>query len=195
VHGRNRIATALTALATVSLLGAGAGPALATNGGGSSSQANAVTSPIDAGNDRVTVGSATLARTRSSDGKESLQIDASVPGGVKESHVCYGSSPYSSRVQPGQCPLSQGQTGAAAHYTVDLGTAFVSSTVYIQLHVATGSDTAYAGWQQGNPYYGNVAVDAVSSDASLPVGVAGGAGLALLLGLGLLATARRQGAR
>jgi hypothetical protein len=121
-----------------------------------------VTSPIQAGADQQTVGSATFTRTANSDGTETLTVDLSVPGGIDEDHLCLSSSPFTARIAPGQCAYSHENLGGATadQYVINVGTAYIGKTIYAQLHVATsGGDTAYAGWQPGKPFYGNVAID------------------------------------
>lgn len=150
-----------------------------------------VTSPIQAGNNAQTIGSATFTRTADSSGNETLTVDLSVQGGIAEDHLCLSDTAYTSRVSPGQCAYAhQGLNGATTdEFVVDLGSTYFGKTVYAQLHVATtDGQTAYAGWQAGNPFYGNVAIDAVAEGVPsapllgswLPVGLAalffGGAG-------------------
>ncbi|MBV8385230.1 MAG: hypothetical protein JO155_00415 [Acidimicrobiia bacterium] len=164
-------------------VGAGASPAFAD-----SSPTVTVTSPIQSGADAQTVGSATFTRAAQSDGSSVVTVAASVPGGISESHLCYSTQPFTSRVPPGQCPLSQGNTGSTATYQLSSS---ATGTLYFQLHVVTSGNTAYAGWQSGKPFYGNVAVDAPAASTSVPVGTLGGLGVALLAGMALLWTTRR----
>ena len=151
-----------------------------------------VTSPIKAGSDAVTVGQATFTRTNSSSTNTTVQVHGSVPGGIIESHLCYGTAPFTKRVPPGQCQLSQGNTGTSVDYSVPVSGGDAGRTLYFQFHVVTGSDTAYAGWQSGSPFYGNVAVAAPAGSTSVPVGALGGIGLAGLVAVVFLASNRRS---
>ena len=167
------------------VFGAGA-PAWASSG-----SSVTVTSPIQAGSDAQTVGSATFTRTVAADGTSAVTVHAAVPEGIQESSLCWATEPFTSRVAPGQCPLSQGKTGSTVDYQVSSSS---TGTLYFQLHVATeGGDTAYAGWQPGKPFYGNVAVDAPSVSTSVPVGAFGGLGVAGLAGVALIRANRRRG--
>ena len=124
-----------------------------------------VTSTIGAGNNNQPVGSATFTRSADNSGNETLTVDISVPGGIAEDHLCISDTAYTSRVSPGQCAYAhQGLGGATTdHFSIALGQAYFGKTIYAQLHIATShGDTAYAGWQPGSPFYGNVAIDAVA---------------------------------
>ena len=124
-----------------------------------------VTSTIGAGNNDQPVGSATFTRSADNSGNETLTVDISVPGGIAEDHLCISDTAYTSRVSPGQCAYAhQGLGGATTdQFVVDLGQTYFGKTIYAQLHIATSNgDTAYAGWQPGSPFYGNVAIDAVA---------------------------------
>jgi hypothetical protein len=121
-----------------------------------------VHSSIQAGNDHQTVGDATFTRTDNGDGTETLTVDISVPGGITEDHLCLSTSAYTSRQSPGSCAYGHENLGGVTsdQYVVNLGSDYVGQTIYAQLHVVTQGATAYAGWQDGNPFYGNVAIDA-----------------------------------
>lgn len=91
-----------------------------------------------------------------------------------ETHVCVSSSPFTERLPPGQCQYQE--TGAAADsYDITLPPAtFPSGTdpfddplgaFCVQVHVkyttelartAKGGGGAFAGWQSGTPFYGNL---------------------------------------
>ena len=164
---------------------AGAAPALAAN-------PNVVTSHIGAGSDNQVVGQATFTRTLNSDGTTTVQVVGNVDGSIKESQLCYqDSGPYTSRVNPGSCQLSQGKTGSSVTYTVNFPASEESKTIYFQFHLDIG-DTAFAGWQDGNPFYGNVAVAPAESGTSVPVGTVGGIGLAAVLAAALAVGLRRR---
>lgn len=159
-----------------------------------------VTTDIKAGNDAQTIGSATFTRTTANDGTETLQVDLSVPGGIDEDHLCLSSSAFTSRVSPGQCTYAhQGLGGATTdQFIISLGTTYTGETLYAQLHVATSNgDTAYAGWQPGNPFYGNVAIDATSAQGAPTAPLLGhwaplGLGLLFAGGIGTVAWRRRR---
>jgi hypothetical protein len=157
-----------------------------------------VTSDIKAGNDHQTIGSATFTRTADNDGNETLTVDLSTSVGMADDHLCLSDSAYTERVSPGQCPYAHTGLGGATtdQFVVDLGTTYLGKTIYAQLHVATSDGrTAFAGWTDGNPFYGNVAIDAVAEGVPsapllgswLPVGL-----VALFLGgIGAVAWRRR----
>jgi hypothetical protein len=170
------------AAATMTL--AGAAPAFAGD-------ATSVT--IGAGDAGTPVGTAAFTRT-SSPSSDTLVIRLSVPGGIDASHVCLQSQPFVGRVAPGQCPYSQAATGANATYSIDLGASYSGKAVYVQASTVTNGNTAFAGWQSGQPFYGNVVVAADAT--SLPIAAIGTIGLTLLLsafGWGVLR--RRTGNR
>ena len=125
-----------------------------------------VTSTIGAGNNNTPIGSATFTRTADNNGNETLTVDLSLSsGGIAEDHLCLSDSAYTSRQAPGSCPYAhQGLNGATTdQFVIDLGQTYFGKTIYAQLHVATSNgQTAYAGWHAGNPFYGNVAIDAVA---------------------------------
>jgi hypothetical protein len=158
-----------------------------------------VTSPIGAGNNNQNVGSATFTRSADNSGNETLTVDISVPGGIAEDHLCLSTTAFTSRVSPGQCAYAHQNLGGATsdQYVVDLGTTYFGQTLYAQLHVATSNGaTAYAGWQPGSPFYGNVAIDAVAKGVPAAPLLGGfmPLGLAVLFigGIGLVVWRRRN---
>jgi hypothetical protein len=152
-----------------------------------------VTSDIRANSEGNLVGTAQLQRSAASDGTETLSLHMSIPGGITESSVCLAAQPFTSRASPGSCPYAQGATGTTADYQIALGTSDSGQTLYVQAHAVTQGNTAYVGWQAGQPFFGNVAVAAPSS-TPVPVGALGGLGLALLGGAAFL-TRRRHPVR
>lgn len=141
---------------------------------------------VSTGNKAEVVGTATFTRSINADGTETLTIDLSVPGGIDESHVCLSGEPFTSRVAAGSCAYAQGSTGTTARYVIPLGTTYVGDPLYAQVHVVTGDNTAFAGWQDGNPFYGNVRIEAVIGTNPVPaVNLIGGVTLTLLLSVGL----------
>ncbi|MCA1845044.1 MAG: hypothetical protein LC792_17985 [Actinobacteria bacterium] len=168
-----RLAAAVLAVSGLAMAAPGSAAGADTTG--------TVTAGIAAGSDGATVGQAVFTRTTTGSG-ETLQIDLSVAGGIKESHVCLSATPFTDRRPPGSCPYQQGETGTTARYTIDLGTTYAGRPVYAQVDVVTGADTAYAGWHAGQPFYGNVEVAATGEATAVPVGTIGAVGLALLLG-------------
>ena len=150
-----------------------------------------VTTTVAANSTGDVIGSATFTRTASG-GTDTLRIHLSVSAGISESHVCLSSQPFTSRVNPGSCPYSLGATGTTADYTIDLGSAYEGQPVYAQVHVVSKGATAYAGWHAGSPFYGNVEVRADLPGTTVPVGMAGSLGLALLLAVSLLLAHRQR---
>ena len=126
-----------------------------------------VTTSIQAGNDHTTVGSATFTRELNTDGTEVLDVKISVPSGMTADMLCLSHTAFTDRVTPATCP---DQTNFEQHpalngattdeYTVDVGTGYIGQSIFAQLHVNTQGATAFAGWQPGNPFYGNVQIDA-----------------------------------
>lgn len=156
-----------------------------------------VTSTIGAGNNDQPVGSATFTRSADNSGNETLTVNISVPGGIAEDHLCISGTAYTSRVSPGQCAYAhQGLGGATTdQFVVDLGQTYFGKTIYAQLHIATSNgDTAYAGWQPGSPFYGNVAIDAVAQGVpSAPLlGSWAPIGLVVLFVAGIALVLRRR---
>jgi hypothetical protein len=146
-----------------------------------------VTSDIRAGSKGDLVGTAEFQRMVGPDGTESLSVRLSIPAGIRESHLCISREPYASRVPPGTCPANEQNGEATATYLFPLPASYSGRAAYVQAHAVTaGGETAYAGWQSGSPFYGNVAVPAVGAATEVPVGSLGGLGLALLLGAALL---------
>jgi hypothetical protein len=181
-------------LATV-IVAAGVQPALAattTTDPSSDPPPVVVTSPIQDGADAITVGQATFTRTSTSSTDTTVHVHGSVPDGIKASDLCYDTKPFTGRVSPGSCPVSQGNTGTSVDYTVLVTGPAASGTLYFQFHLVVGSDTAYAGWQPGSPFYGNVAVAAPGDSTPVPVGTLGGVGLAGLVAVVFFASNRRS---
>ena len=181
----------------ISVLAAGLIASVALAVPSASADQSPVSSPIQAGNDHQTVGSATFTRSADDSGNETLTVDLSVPGGITEDHLCLSDTAYTERVSPGQCAYGHGSVGGATtdQFVVDLGSTYYGETIYAQLHVVTNGATAYAGWQPGSPFYGNVAIDAVAEGVPsapllgswLPVGLA----VIFLGGVGAVAWRRR----
>jgi len=166
--------------------------------GPASADPSPVTSPIEAGNTHTVVGSATFTRTENGDGTETLTVDISVPGGITEDHLCLSDTAFTSRVPPGQCAYSHSNLNGATtdQFVVNVGSTYLGETIYAQLHVVTQGETAYAGWQDGTPFYGNVAIDPVAPGvpaapllgAWMPVGLAG----LFIAGMGAVVLLRRR---
>ncbi len=159
-----------------------------------------VTSPIQAGNNHTTVGSATFTRSANGDGTETLTVQLSVPGGIAQDHLCLSDTAFTSRVSPGQCPYAHESLNGATSdtFTVNVGTAYLGKTIYAQLHVATtDGQTAFAGWQAGNPFYGNVAIDALPVAGAPAAPLLGrwmplGLGVLFVAGMGAVVWRRRR---
>jgi hypothetical protein len=150
-----------------------------------------VVSDVRAGDDGVVVGTARFSRV-SVEGGQRLRILVEVPGGIDETHVCLSTEPFTQRAAAGSCPYTQGATGTTASYDIALPAQYVGRTVHVQLHVVTGDETAFAGWRQGNPFYGTVAVDDPTPSTEVPVGAAGIAVLAGVLAAGAGLAHRRS---
>jgi len=171
------VALALTVVTT--------GPALA----------DTVSSDLRSGSNGDVVGTVSFERTVGAGGVETLHVVASVPGGSSASHLCLGTQAFTDRVSPGQCPYSNGG-GTSITYTVNLGTTYASHPLYIQFHVDLGGASAYAGWQDGKPFFGNLVADAPDSlPTPVPVGAVGAVILAAITGLAFLIVQRRTSRR
>ncbi len=137
--------------------------ALTTMAGIASADAGQVASPIREGSDGTPVGGANFDRSMNSDGQEILTIRLSVPGGMSADFVCLSHDAFTERVAAGQCDYSHDPLNGATsdEFSVNLGTDYVNEPVYVQLHVGVvmPAGTAFAGWQDGQPFYGNVQVD------------------------------------
>ena len=157
---------------------------------GPASAAGSITVDVLAGNTAAKVGTATFTRSLQSNGSETLTVHFAVPGGIEASHVCLQAQPFSGRVSPGQCPYTQGATGTSADYTIDLGRTYVGRDLFVQASVVTNNTTAFAGWLDGSPFYGNVRLAADA--ATVPVGALGGLALALILAVALGTRLRRR---
>ena len=154
-------------------IGAMAGPALAQSG--------PMTVDVATGSDGIVVGTATFTRTIDGDGNEALQIALDVEGEISESAVCLSDQPFTSRVTRGKCPyqLANGST------SIDLGTAYAGETLYVQLSVVIGDETAFAGLVSARPPYGNVELSAAAAVPLPPIGL-GALGLPALVGAAVL---------
>jgi hypothetical protein len=175
---RRAVTGAIAVLALLAGAVAGAAPVAAT---GTSGPKTTVTSPIQAGSEGTPVGEAKLVRTHGED-EDVLFVELKVGGGIEESHLCLDDEPFTRRVPPGQCQYQQGDTGTRARYLIDLPASYDGETVYVQAHVATAGETAYAGWtrpSRGGAFFGNVAVeDPAGDETPVPVGTAGALALA-----------------
>ena len=148
---------------------------------------------IRASSDAVVVGEATFVRATDEGGADVLTVTMSVSGGIQESHVCVDDEPFTSKASAGHC-LAQGDTGTSVTYTIPLDGS--ADSVFVQASVVTDLDgeesTAFAGWQPGQPFYGNVEVRAVGEETPVPAGAVGLAGLALVTAPALVALRWRK---
>ena len=131
---------------------------------------------VSVGSQADDVGDIWLKRSADSDGTgEILQVHIEVidPGAIRESSVCVKETPFVDReLGGGGCTgllVQQDNDGAtSADYTIDLGTAFIGSTFYAQIHVTLTNGalggTAFGGWLPGEPFYGNTPVSAPTCD-------------------------------
>lgn len=159
-------------------------------------QTGGITVDLRAGNNATAVGTATFTRTTNATGEETLTVDLSVPAGIDESHVCLSAEPFSSRQPPGSCPYAQGATGTTARFVIPLGRTYVGEPMHVQASVVTDDSTAFAGWRDGNPFFGSVRIEAVIGTVEAAAGnVIGVVALGSLLSVSLLvAVARRRAA-
>ena len=101
--------------------------------------------------------------------------DQGVPRSFSETHVCLSGEAFTERIPPGQCQ-SQAQGAAASSYDITLPPSFFPSgtepfddplgAFCAQVHVKylqpelsltrDGGGSAFAGWQSGKPFYGNI---------------------------------------
>ena len=137
-------------------------------GAPASAEPSPVSSSIKAGSTGTTVGDAVFTRTTNGDGSETLTVDLSVPGGITADHLCIRDTAFTEREAPGSCSHTHDDLNGVQNdqFVVDLGTAYVGMVVYAQLHVVTEGQTAYAGWQDGQPFFGNLAIDPVGPGVS-----------------------------
>ena len=173
---RRPIALAVSTIAIVAAL-ALAVPALADQTFDDPFDGDGIHSDIGAGSQGVDVGDAFFLR----DGDE-LQIemflDAAAPGVPRtfiETHVCLSAEPFTERLPHGLCQF-HGEGAASSSYDITLPPAFfLSDTVPFddplgsfcaQVHISYaqpelsltrgGGGGAFAGWQSGRPFYGNL---------------------------------------
>jgi hypothetical protein len=163
-------------LAVASLLALAFGPSA---GAASPTVVNAT---IGEGATGTNVGNATLTRTLNGDGSETLTVDLGVPSGdIKEVLVCVSTTPWTSRASGSDCQyIVEHLSGTTFHDDFDLAKTYVGATIYVQVHVVNGSDTAFACWHAGaagksNSFYGNCEVP--TGDTPVPVGTLGVVGL------------------
>lgn len=140
--------------------------ALFSTTGVAQADAGQVVSSIREGNTGTPVGTANFDRSMNNDGTETLTISFQVVGGMSSDQLCLSHSAFTSRVTQPTCPDRYDQhpslNGATTdQFTMNVGTDYVNEPIYVQLHigVANPAGTAFAGWQSGNPFYGNVQVD------------------------------------
>jgi uncharacterized repeat protein (TIGR01451 family) len=91
-----------------------------------------------------------------------------------ETHVCVSASPYTQRIPPGQCQFQKSGPGAHSYdiplppTTFPLGNEPFTdplASFCVQVHIkyttvlartSAGGGSAFAGWQAGQPFYGNL---------------------------------------
>jgi hypothetical protein len=141
-----------------------------------------VNAAIGQGSTGTDVGDATLTRTLNGNGTETLTVDLAVPGGdISEVLVCVSTTAWTSRASGSDCQfIVEHLSGTTFHRDFDLAKTYVGSTIYVQVHVVNGSDTAFACWHAGsagksNSFYGNCEVP--TGDTPVPVGAIGVVGL------------------
>ncbi|MFM8304421.1 MAG: hypothetical protein ACKOA9_09015 [Actinomycetota bacterium] len=186
--GVRRLMALVATLAGVVLLAA---PALA-----------ATTVPIRIGNTGETIGTATFTRTLQGDGTERIAMTLDVTGSGRTLdvvNVCVGGDPFTGRIPPGRCRFGvTGLSGTTFTRDLDLGTEYVGRRVCLQPHLEVlstdgrSTDTGYAGWVSGKPFFGSLCFESVGTE--VPLGATGVLGLSALLatGLGVVALGRRR---
>src|SRR5207244_4354834 len=100
--------TGVAAMIGATALAAGTAPAFADQ------PSRTVTTTIGANSSDDTVGSASFTRTLNGDGTTTVTVMGTLTDGntIKQSQLCYqDTGPYTERVSPGQCQLSQSATG------------------------------------------------------------------------------------
>lgn len=159
-----------------------------------SAETATTTVDIRSGNKGEVVGTATFTRTATNSGDDELTVELNVAGGIDESHLCIADEPFTSRASPGLCPYSQAATGTTARFVIPLGTAHAGEPVFAQASVVTADATAFAGWQDGRPFFGNLRIEAVIGTVEAPAGgLVGAFALTVLIGAALaLRLSRRR---
>jgi hypothetical protein len=154
----------------------------------------ATTVPIREGNNGDTIGSATVSRTLLGDGTEAVQVDLDITGSGEQFadvHVCVDDVAFTSRMTPGLCEFGYtGLSGTTFSETLNIGSGYVGQQVCLQIQSAVVSETdatltntAYASWQEGQPFFGSLCLDPDGSE--VPVGTWGALGLAGMLAVAL----------
>ena len=177
IEGMRARAAALSACATIAFVGL-VSPTLAEQtvfpppfGG------EGIHSDIRAGSQGEDIGDAFFLRE-----DDTLQIqmflddtDEGAPRTFIESHVCLSADPFTLRIPPGQCQF-QAQSAAASSYDITLPPATFPlglvpfedplGAFCAQVHIKyaqpelsltrDGGGSAFAGWQSGRPFYGNL---------------------------------------
>ncbi len=114
-------------------------------------------------------GSATITRI---DGAttDTLIVTLTTVEQFREAHLCVSTTAYTSRTSPGQCQYSLG-AGTTGQLTIQID---ADDPVYLQIHAVVGGETGYVGWEEGNPFYGNVEVPDTAPDPVAPFECADG---------------------
>jgi hypothetical protein len=153
--------------------------------------------PVQAGAGAQTVGNAFFERVVVN-GDETLEVTVDLTEKATSSVLCVGSTAFTSRTPPGQCPYAGTVNGDRVTYAVPLGTVYSGITLHGQLLVQLSGSTAFAGWTNGSPFYGEVPLDS-PPPAHLPVAGLGALGLAAVVaagaGLTVVVRGKRRGSR
>jgi hypothetical protein len=172
----------LTAIVAAVLLAAAALFTVAFGPSAGAASPTVVSATIGQGSTGTNVGDATLTRTLNGDGTETLTVDLGVPGGdIKEVLVCVSTTPWTSRASGSDCQfIYENLSGTTFHRDISLAKTYVGDTMYVQVHVVNGSDTAFACWHapsgtKSNSFYGNCEVP--TGETPVPVGAIGVVGL------------------
>jgi uncharacterized repeat protein (TIGR01451 family) len=105
----------------------------------------------------------------------SIEMFLDAPNTFVETHVCLSAEPFTGRIPPGQCQYQEQGPGSGSYDIVLPPAQFPDGTVPFsdplqsfcaQVHVSydapglartdAGGGSAFAGWQAGKPFYGNV---------------------------------------
>ena len=165
----------------------------ATLGGSAFADDPTVNVTIGQGTNGDPVGTGTLTRSLLGDGTETIDISLvlTAPGAsFGQVHVCVSDSPFTSRIPPGQCEFGfENLSGTTFDELINIGTSHVGEDVCLQIHslvVYEGereTQTAYADWKDGDPFYGSVCIPAAS--VPVPIGAIGAVGVAGFAGVAL----------
>jgi len=154
----------------------------------------ATTVDIGQGNVGTKIGTASYTRTLQGDGSKVIGVSIDITGSgehLTKVHVCTAAEPFTKRIPPGQCQfVFDGVTGTTFTRDLNIGSGYVGKQVCLQNHVdvaldadATVTNTGYAAWVAGSPFYGSVCLDPTGTQ--VPVGTWGALGLSAVVAVAL----------